>query len=481
MGPTTNPHHQHLREVIRERPTRRGQLRPSPCREFHSGVRRTSFPCPPRPESSRPLPYRNPIGAKPYRATHRPGLNSGIGITLRDIPGDWESVAAVWTGPRSRCASWSTRRPVPVRARTPRRSPWRAGRCWCSSPRAAAPGLVGPGSSPPIAGRCGGSRGVRRNPLKGVACHDQRSPRALGRRLHRARGGLRLHPPAAGPRGPAGRRSAAGAVVNQINKWLASGIGKIAGPVGEWIGQDTKEVAVAIPSVIGLALAIVVVVFLRGKGTGKSAAGGKSAIGGKGAPWWRWRLQEELPTSRWPARCCCRSSRSLGETVRNVSMIIFDILVWLAVAKIAVLLLEDTVYAVRGKQTPATRTAPPPGRPAEDQRRGTAQRHAGRRCRGRRAPRGRGGGYLAGLIEDATERGPDAAGPPPASAVPRPSTASWSTSTSRAAGTPTATCAAGTAARTGSRPTPSAPAGSTPGPSTPTSTPDSPSPPRQPR
>ncbi|GIJ28310.1 hypothetical protein Vqi01_34720 [Micromonospora qiuiae] len=26
------------------------------------------------------------------------GPNSGIGITLRDIPGDWESVTAVWTG-----------------------------------------------------------------------------------------------------------------------------------------------------------------------------------------------------------------------------------------------------------------------------------------------------------------------------------------------------------------------------------------------
>jgi hypothetical protein len=70
----------------------------------------------------------------------------------------------------------------------------------------------------------------------------------------------------------------AGVVVTQVNKWLASGIGKIAAPVGRWIGQKPDEVAVAIPSALGLALAIVVVVFLRGKG-GAAKTGGKGAAG----------------------------------------------------------------------------------------------------------------------------------------------------------------------------------------------------------
>lgn len=74
----------------------------------------------------------------------------------------------------------------------------------------------------------------------------------------------------------------AGAIVKQINKWLAAGIGKISGPIGDWIGQDTKQVAVAIPSALALALGIVVVVFLRGKG-GKAGGAGKGAAGGKGA------------------------------------------------------------------------------------------------------------------------------------------------------------------------------------------------------
>ncbi|MFG1804632.1 hypothetical protein ACGFI4_31260 [Micromonospora carbonacea] len=69
----------------------------------------------------------------------------------------------------------------------------------------------------------------------------------------------------------------AGVVVTQINKWLATGIDKIAGPIGNWIGQDADQVAVSIPTALGLGLAIVVAVFLRGKGSGK--AGGKSAAG----------------------------------------------------------------------------------------------------------------------------------------------------------------------------------------------------------
>ncbi|GIJ28311.1 hypothetical protein Vqi01_34730 [Micromonospora qiuiae] len=74
----------------------------------------------------------------------------------------------------------------------------------------------------------------------------------------------------------------AGVVVTQVNKWLATGIDTIAGPIGHWIGQDTKDVAVAIPTAIGLALAVVVVVFLRrGKGGGAKAAG-KGALGKSG-------------------------------------------------------------------------------------------------------------------------------------------------------------------------------------------------------
>jgi len=71
----------------------------------------------------------------------------------------------------------------------------------------------------------------------------------------------------------------AGVVVTQVNKWLAKGITTIAEPIGDWIGQDTKDVALAIPTALGLALGIVVVVFLRGKGGGKSAGAGKSAAG----------------------------------------------------------------------------------------------------------------------------------------------------------------------------------------------------------
>ncbi|AEB47997.1 hypothetical protein [Micromonospora maris] len=111
----------------------------------------------------------------------------------------------------------------------------------------------------------------------------------------------------------------AGAVVSQVNKWLASGIGKIAGPIGDWIGQDTKEVAVAIPSALGLALGIVVVVFLRGKGTGKSAIGGKGAVGGKGAAGGGGGFKKHLPHI---ALACAlllpMVLGGLGETIRDV-------------------------------------------------------------------------------------------------------------------------------------------------------------------
>ncbi|MEU0156429.1 hypothetical protein [Micromonospora fulviviridis] len=74
----------------------------------------------------------------------------------------------------------------------------------------------------------------------------------------------------------------AGVVVRQLNKWLATGIDKIAGPIGKWIGQDSGDVAVAIPTALGLGLAVVVVVFLRrGKGGGAKAGGKGGGGGGK--------------------------------------------------------------------------------------------------------------------------------------------------------------------------------------------------------
>ncbi|MFY1599523.1 hypothetical protein [Micromonospora sp. WMMD737] len=78
----------------------------------------------------------------------------------------------------------------------------------------------------------------------------------------------------------------AGAVVTQVNKWLAKGITEVAGPIGDWIGQETKPVALALPTALGIGLGIVVVVFLRGKGGGKTGAGkgaaGKGSGGGGG-------------------------------------------------------------------------------------------------------------------------------------------------------------------------------------------------------
>ncbi|MEU8258526.1 hypothetical protein AB0C06_30145 [Micromonospora inaquosa] len=88
-------------------------------------------------------------------------------------------------------------------------------------------------------------------------------------------------------------------------------------------------------------------------------------------------------------------------------MIFFDILVYLAVAKIAVLLLEDASYAVRGKQSPR--------RQARARQQAAAQKAAADGPAGASAPAGAGrtgsgstvaaaNGYFAGLIEDATER-----------------------------------------------------------------------------
>ncbi|MFI5837728.1 hypothetical protein ACIA5A_29025 [Micromonospora sp. NPDC051300] len=85
-------------------------------------------------------------------------------------------------------------------------------------------------------------------------------------------------------------------------------------------------------------------------------------------------------------------------------MIIFDVLVYLAVAKIAVLLLEDAAYAVRGKQSPR--------RQARARQQAAAQKAGADGSGGASAPAGPGSagavaaadGYLAGLIEDATER-----------------------------------------------------------------------------
>lgn len=52
--------------------------------------RSEGHPAPPLPESNQdePVQIAPPVS----------GPNSGTGITLRDFPGDWESVTAVWTG-----------------------------------------------------------------------------------------------------------------------------------------------------------------------------------------------------------------------------------------------------------------------------------------------------------------------------------------------------------------------------------------------
>jgi hypothetical protein len=52
--------------------------------------RQEALPAPPLPESNQDETTQTDL---PFS-----GPNSGTGITLRDIPGDWDSVTAVWTG-----------------------------------------------------------------------------------------------------------------------------------------------------------------------------------------------------------------------------------------------------------------------------------------------------------------------------------------------------------------------------------------------
>ncbi|MEV0216501.1 hypothetical protein [Micromonospora sp. NPDC050695] len=52
--------------------------------------RQEALPAPPLPESNQDETAQTEL---PFS-----GPNSGTGITLRDIPGDWDSVTAVWTG-----------------------------------------------------------------------------------------------------------------------------------------------------------------------------------------------------------------------------------------------------------------------------------------------------------------------------------------------------------------------------------------------
>lgn len=73
----------------------------------------------------------------------------------------------------------------------------------------------------------------------------------------------------------------AGSVATRVNGWLADGCAKAAGPLGRLIGQTPEDVTVAIPSVVAFILAIVVIVFLRGRKGGGHGSGGKSHGGGK--------------------------------------------------------------------------------------------------------------------------------------------------------------------------------------------------------
>jgi hypothetical protein len=76
----------------------------------------------------------------------------------------------------------------------------------------------------------------------------------------------------------------AGVVTDQVITWLGKGTGAVAGPLGNLIGQSPRSTATAIPTVIAFVLAVVVVVFLRGRkggaGGGKHGGGGKAAGGG---------------------------------------------------------------------------------------------------------------------------------------------------------------------------------------------------------
>jgi hypothetical protein len=71
----------------------------------------------------------------------------------------------------------------------------------------------------------------------------------------------------------------AGVVTHWITHWLAQGINAVSGPISQAIGQNARSVEVALPSVVGFILAVIVVVFLKGKSGGKGKGGG----GGKGA------------------------------------------------------------------------------------------------------------------------------------------------------------------------------------------------------
>ncbi|WP_433121968.1 hypothetical protein [Micromonospora sp. CA-246542] len=107
----------------------------------------------------------------------------------------------------------------------------------------------------------------------------------------------------------------AGDVVSQINKWLAKGITAIAETIGDWIGQDTKAVALAIPTALGIGLGIVVVVFLRGKGGGKSAGAGKGTAGKGGGGGGKAKLAHVALAC---ALLLPMVVGGLGETIRDV-------------------------------------------------------------------------------------------------------------------------------------------------------------------
>lgn len=77
-------------------------------------------------------------------------------------------------------------------------------------------------------------------------------------------------------------------------------------------------------------------------------------------------------------------------------MMFFDIVVWLAVAKVIVVLLEDSAYAVRGKVSPRQRER------AQHQAAEAAGRAVPKAAGGLARTRAAAGGYLAGVVEDAT-------------------------------------------------------------------------------
>jgi hypothetical protein len=70
----------------------------------------------------------------------------------------------------------------------------------------------------------------------------------------------------------------AGVVTHWITHWFSQGVTAVSGPLAQAVGQSTREVQVALPATVGFILAVVVAVFLKGKG-GK---GGGKGGGGKG-------------------------------------------------------------------------------------------------------------------------------------------------------------------------------------------------------